>query len=259
MTVDAHPSHHLLKYAALILAIVLILAWLLGLAHHHTRTAPVQPHPVAAAPVPHPAALAAAHPASAKTAAAAAALPVGPITLPAQPAPANLAARHAQIGIASVPSDGGQWVTVGAVAVSAPTASFTTKAPAALSAVAPSDGDEGITWRGWFQAPRAGTYTIAAQVAGAQMEPLTVTVDGIAPPIIKMQRTCGLFGTCPAAPTTAAGVVALAKGWHEITARGTVAAAAPCSVTLYMRAPGSDAPTAIVPAWPLSNGKAGGP
>ena len=245
---NGRHSLHLVRYAAITIFIMLGLSWVVGFFQHHTPTS--TPTPVHHA-VPAPAG--AASPARASTMA----LPAGPITLPPQPAPPGLIPGHAQIALASAPSQQSPWTDLGAATVSAPTASLTTIAPKALSAVAPSSGIVRFRWRGWFNAPAAGTYTLAASISSGGVGDLALRVDGVTNPVLSMRRNCGLWGDCPTTATTGAGSVALAAGWHEIVATIKTDAGSKSDITLYMRAPGADAPVVLVPSWPI--GKAGAP
>ena len=243
---NGRHSLHIVRYAAITIFIMLGLSWVVGFFQHHS--APTTPAtPVHVAPTP-----AGASPARASTMA----LPAGPITLPAQPAPAGLIPGHAQISLASAPSQQAPWTDLGAATVTAPTASLTTTAPRVLAAVAPSSGIVRFRWRGWIQAPTAGSYTIAASISGGGVGALDLRVDGVASPVLSMRRNCGLWGDCPSTPTTGAGSVALAAGWHQIVATIKTDAGSKADVTLYMRAPNASAPVVLMPSWP---GKAGAP
>ena len=244
---NGRHSLHIVRYAAITIAVMLGLSWVVGFFQHHsaptTTPAPVQhavPAPAGAAPAR----------ASTMT------LPAGPITLPPQPAPAGLIPGHAQIAIASAPSQQAPWTSLGAAVVSAPTASLTTIAPKALSAVAPSSGIMRLRWRGWIDAPAAGTYTMAASINGGGVGALDLRVDGVTDPVLSMRRNCGLWGDCPSTPTTGAGSVALAAGWHEIETTIKTDAGSKADITIYMRAPNADAPVVLVPSWPAAAGGA---
>ena len=244
---NGRHSLHIVRYAAITIAIALGLSYVVGFFQHHAPTVST-PAPVQHA-TPAPAGAAPAH-ASTMT------LPAGPITLPPQPAPAGLMPGHAQIALASAPSQQAPWTDLGAAVVSAPTASLVTTAPRALAAVAPSSGIVRYRWRGWIQAPVAGSYTLAARIDGGGVGNLALRMDGVASPVLSMSRNCGLWGDCPATATTGAGSVALAQGWHQIEATIKVDAGSRADVTLYMRAPGSDAPVVLVPSWPAAAGGA---
>ena len=237
-------SLHIVRYAAITIALMLGISWIVGFFQHHAPT--TTPTPAHATPAP----AGAASPARASTMA----LPAGPITLPPQPAPAGLVPGHAQISLASAPSQQAPWTALGAATVAAPTASLVTTAPRALAAVAPSSGIVRFRWRGWIDAPTAGTYTLAASISGGGVGALTLRVDGIASPVLSMSRNCGLWGDCPTTPTTGAGSVALAAGWHQIAATIKTDAGSKADITIYMRAPGSDAPVVLVPSWPAAGG-----
>ena len=245
---NGRHSLHIVRYAAITIAIALGLSWVVGFFQHHAP-ASTTPTPVHHA-VPAPAG--AASPARASTMA----LPAGPITLPPQPAPAGLIPGHAQIALASAPSQQAPWTDLGAATVAAPTASLTTIAPKALSAVAPSSGVVRFRWRGWIDATASGTYTLAARIDGGGVGALDLRVDGVTDPVLDMRRSCGLWGDCPATATTGAGSVALSAGWHEVVATIKVDAGSKADVTLYMRAPNASAPVVLVPSWPAGAGGA---
>ncbi|MBW8075266.1 MULTISPECIES: hypothetical protein [Metallibacterium] len=245
---NGNHSLHLVKWAALSIGVMIVLSYAVGFMKHHApavvRSAPAMALSHATAP---------AAPAHASTLV----LPAGPITLPAQPAPAGLARGHAQIALASAPSLQSQWTSLGSAIIASQTASFETVVPPSLSAVAPSAGLMRLRWHGWIRAKAAGTYVLAARIDGGPVESLALRLDGIASPVLTMQRSCGLWGQCPSAPTTAAGSVALAAGWHEIAATITSYVGSKADATLYMRAPGSATPSVLVPAWPVAAGKGG--
>ena len=246
---NGRHSLHIFRYAVLTIAIMLGLSWIVGFFQHHapaaTTPAPAPAQHTAPAPAPAPAGAAPAH-ASTMT------LPAGPITLPPQPAPAGLQPGHAQIALASAPNQQAPWVSLGAAIVSAPTASFVTVAPRALAAIAPSSGIVRYRWRGWFNAPTAGTYTLAARIDGGVVGALDLRVDGIASPVLSMSRMCDLMGVCPTAPTTGAGSVVLSAGWHEVQATIRTDASSRADITIYMRAPGSGTPAVLMPSWPAA-------
>ena len=246
---NGRHSLHLVRYAAITIAIALGLSYVVGFFQHHAPAPASTPTPAHVAPAP----AGAPAPAHASTMA----LPAGPITLPPQPAPAGLIPGHAQISLASAPSQQSPWTDLGAAVVASPTASLTTTAPRVLAAVAPSSGIVRFRWRGWIQAPTAGSYTIAASISGGAVGALTLRVDGIASPVLSTRRDCGLWGDCPSTPTTGAGSVALAAGWHEVVATIKTDAGSKSDITLYMRAPNADAPVVLMPSWPTA--KAGAP
>ena len=248
---NGNHSLHLVRWAALSIGVMIALSYVIGLMNSHAPApAPVPAPAMALSHTTAPAALAA--PARASTLA----LPAGPILLPAQPAPAGLARGHAQIALASAPSLQSPWTSLGSAVIAAPTASFATVVPHALAAVAPSSGLMRLRWHGWIRAKTAGEYTLAARIDGGPVESLALRLDGIASPVLTMQRDCGLWGQCPSAPTTAAGSVALSAGWHEIAATVTSYVGSKADATLYMRAPGAATPAVLVPAWPAIKGGA---
>ena len=243
---NGRHSLHLVRYAVITIAVMLVISWIVGLFEHVAAppapaSAPTPPHHA----VPAPAGAAPAH-------ASTMALPAGPITLPPQPAPPGLIPGHAQIALASAPNQQAPWVSLGAAVVSAPTASFATVAPRALAAIAPSSGIVRYRWRGWIQAPAAGTYTLAASISGGVVGGLTLRVDGIAPPVVSMVRLCNLMGDCPSTPTTGAGSVVLAQGWHQIVATIKTDVGSKADITLYERAPSSGTPVVLTPSWPAA-------
>ena len=245
---NGRHSLHLVRYAAITIAVMLGLSWVVGFFQHHS--APTTPTPTPAHVAPAPAGAPAPAHASTMT------LPAGPITLPPQPMPPGLIPGHAQISLASAPSQQAPWTALGAATVAAPTASLVTTAPRALAAVAPSAGIVRFRWRGWIDAPTAGTYTLAARIDGGGVGNLALRVDGVASPILSMSRNCGLWGDCPSTPTTGAGSVALAAGWHQIAVTVKTDAGSKADITLYMRAPNVSAPTVLMPSWPVSAGGA---
>ena len=205
--------------------------------------------------VPHPAATGTPHPVAQPAAPAAPAVPVGPILLPGQAPGGHMQDAHAQVAIASAQVAAGPWTDLGDVVVHAPTASFSTTAPHALAAIAPSSGWIRIRWSGWMQAPVAGTYTVAMSVSGGPTQSAEIRIDGVAQPIASAVRACGWMGMCALPTSTAAGAVALAAGWHLVQVEVIAPAAAgagsqPADVTVYARAPDSGAPAVIVPSWP---------
>ena len=241
---NGRHSLHIVRWAAITIAVMLGLSWVVGFFQHHAPTS-TTPAPAHVAPTP-----AGAAPAHASTMA----LPAGPITLPPQPAPPSLVQGHAEIALASAPSQQAPWTDLGAAVVTAPTASLTTVAPKALSAIAPTSGIVRYRWRGWIDAPVAGTYTLAASISGGGVGALNLRIDGIASPVLDMSRNCGLWGDCPSTPTTGAGSVALAAGWHQVAVTIKTDAGSRADVTLYMRSPGASAPVVLVPSWPAAGG-----
>ena len=246
---NGRHSLHIVRYAAITIFIMLGLSYVIGFFKHHApapASTPATPARATPAPAGAPA------PAHASTMA----LPAGPVTLPPQPAPVGLIPGHAQIALASAPSQQSPWTDLGAATVTAPTASLVTVAPRVLAAVAPSSGIVRYRWRGWIQAPTAGTYTLAVRIDGGGVGTLTLRVDGVTDPVLDMRRNCGLWGDCPSTPTTGAGSVALAQGWHQIVATIKTDAGSKADVTIYMRAPDAASPVVLVPSWPAAAGGA---
>ncbi len=246
---NGNHSMHLVKWAALSIGVMIVLSYAVGFMKNH---APAAVQPVSALAQSHAAAPAAPAPAPSSTLA----LPAGPITLPAQPAPAGLARGHAQLALASSPGPQSPWTSLGTALVAAQTASFETVVPHALAAVAPSAGLMRLRWHAWIHAKISGTYVLAARIDGGPVQALALRLDGVASPVLTMQRSCGLFGQCPSSATTAAGSVNLAAGWHAIQATVTSYVGSKADVTLYMRAPKAATPAVLVPAWPAA-GKGG--
>ena len=245
---NGRHSMHIVRYAAISIAVALGLSYVVGFFQHAAPT----PAPASHATPATPASPAGASPAHASTMT----VPSGPITLPAQPAPAGLIQGHAQIALASAPDQQAPWTALGAAVVSSPTASLTTQAPRALAAVAPTSGIVRYRWRGWFDAQSAGTYTMAASISGGVVGDLALRIDGIASPVLSMRRLCDLMGDCPSTATTGAGSVALAAGWHEVAVTIKTDAGSKADVTIYLRAPGAGTPVVLVPSWPAA-GKGG--
>ena len=243
---NGRHSLHIVRYAAITIFIMLGLSWIVGFFQHHSAPT-TTPTPAHATPAP-----AGASPAHASTMT----LPAGPITLPPQPAPVGLMPGHAEIALASAPSQQSPWTSLGAAVVASPTASLTTTAPRVLAAVAPSSGIVRYRWRGWIDAPTAGTYTLAASISGGGVGALDLRVDGVTSPVLDMRRSCGLWGDCPTTATTGAGSVALAAGWHEVVATIKTDAGSKADITIYMRAPDAASPVVLVPSWPAGAGGA---
>lgn len=190
-------------------------------------------------------------------AAAAAPVQAGLLTLPAQtPASAPVAGR-AQIAMAgaALPPYGvpASFQSLGLAQVKEHVASFTVAAPKPLKSVAPSNGLIRLRWRSWYRATGAGSTTLVASIAGGDLKSIAVLVDGQQAPVLQAAReVCNAFDGCPPTSTTAAGAAVLAPGWHEIEVKAVASAtgAPRPTVTLFVRAPGADAPQALIPSWP---------
>ena len=108
-----------------------------------------------------------------------------------------------------------------------------------------------LFWHAWFRVPARGTYDIAAISDGRVL----VFVDQRDAMIVRWRSNC-LPGR-GAVTTTAAGVVALAAGWHEISGDVATCGRGPAvrpatTVTLSIRAPGASAAVPLVPYWPAA-------
>ena len=244
---NGHHSMHLFRW--LMIGGGLILALALATTVVSDLTPAPAPAPVV---VPHPAATGTPHPVARP---AAPVVPTGPILLPGQQPGGVMRGAHAQVAIASAQVAAGPWTDLGDVVIHAPTASFSTVAPTALRAVAPSSGWVRVRWSGWMKAQAGGVYTLAMSVSGGPTQSVVMTVDGIAQPVASAVRNCGWMGMCQLPTSTAAGSVALAAGWHlvQVTVIAPAAAGAgsqPADVTIYARAPDSGTPAVIVPRWP---------
>lgn len=210
------------------------------------------PAPVAA-PARH-APIAPAHPAHTATAAAPAPAPValGPVMLPAQPAPAGVRQGYAQRAIASAPipatyGDAPQWVALATTVESSPTGSWSTAVPQALGAIAPSSGLIQTTVTADVRIAHDGLHVLILSVAGGPAK-ASLTVDGQAAALASVTRTCSAFTGCPQDPTTAAGSVTLAKGLHVVSLTAQDAVGDPAAtLDIYMRGPGAAMPMAITP------------
>lgn len=251
---NGHHSTHLFRWlvigGGMILALAVATTVVQDLTPAPAPAPRVVPHPAAAAGTPHPA-----------VQPAAPVVPTGPILLPGQAPGGHMQDAHAQVAIASAAGSAGPWTDLGDVVVSALTSSFSTRAPHALAAVAPSSGWIRVRWSGWMQAPAAGKYTVAMSVSGGPTQSAEIRIDGVAQPIANAVRACGWMGMCALPTSTAAGSVALASGWHlvQVEVIAPVAPATgeqPAGVTVYARAPDSGTPAVIVPSWPAAAGAA---
>jgi len=255
-------SLHLVRWAGVVVAFAMALSVITGLftSHpaHQATPAPAPAPRIAPAPASRPA-VAPGTPHVAAEPATAPAQPAGPILLPAQQPGGTMRVAHAQIALASGAA-AGPWIDLGDAIVHAPTSSFSTVAPAALRAVAPTTGYARVRWSGWIQAPVAGAYTLAMSVSGGPTQSAAMRVDGVAQPIASATRACGWMGMCSLPTSTAAGSVALAPGWHivQVTVIAPASAGAgsqPADVTVYARAPDSGTPAVLVPSWPAAKAK----
>ncbi len=244
-TIASAPA--LYKWAGAALVIVLFAGYFTG------GGGASNPRPSTTAPV-HAAAAPAAAPAPA---ASTAQVQAGPLTLPAQTPPGAPLAGRAEIAMAgaALPPYGVTPIfqSLGRSRVGEHIASFTVDAPKPLTSVAPSAGLLRLRWHSWYRAVAAGSYTLVASIAGGDLRSITMRVDGQQAPVLQGTRAvCSAFTGCPPTATTVAGAVTLAAGWHsiEVEAVADATGAPRPTVTLFVRAPGADAPTALVPSWP---------
>lgn len=179
---------------------------------------------------------------------------LGPVMLPAQPAPANLARGTSMRTLAAAPQPVDytghpptDWVSVATVNEPTPTASWSTSPGKTLQSVDPTSGYVRDTWTFWVQIEHAGPHTLVLRLSNGPAKPATVTIDGSASPAITTTYECGAWGGCgPAA--TAMATVGFAAGWHQVTVEITEHATdGATTAELYMRSPTEDLPTAIVP------------
>jgi len=250
---NGHHSLHLVRWTAIVVAVWVALSLITGLFNRETSHAARQAAPaprIAAVATPAPASTASPSPARGATTTVAP-IALGPALVPPQAPPAHLLPGRARVALASAQHQAGPWVALGAVNVRAPTAVITTRTPKALAAVAPSSGLIRLRWSGWIDATAVGSYTLAVQVAGGPAT-VTVTVDGVQ--AVRVARSCGWMGVCPSSPTSGAGSIGLAAGWHEITATAIAPAGQVATATLYEIAPGGAAPTVITTSAPAVTG-----
>ena len=184
----------------------------------------------------------------------------GPLTLPAQTPPGTPVSGHAEIAMAAaaLPPYGvpASFQSLGRAQVREHIASFTVDAPKPLRAVAPSNGLIRLRWRTWLHASKPGAYTLVASIGGGDLRNIEAFVDGQQTPVLQGTReVCNAFNGCPPTSTTVAGAAMLSPGWHEIEVSAVAAAtgAPRPAVTLFVRAPGADAPAALVPSWPAAS------
>ena len=197
--------------------------------------------------------------ASAATAAApAVALAIGPVMLPAQPAPANLvrgtttraldAAPKPEQFTGKLPTD---WATVASVIEQTPTASWSTAPGKTLQSVDPSSGYVRDTWTAWIHVAHDGAHTLVLRLSQGSALTATVTTDNTASPAITASRNGAWSGSGPA--TTSIATVGLMTGWHSITVQVIqLATDEAATVDLYMRGPAASVPIAIVPSAPAA-------
>lgn len=258
----SHTHNFLLGFLALSAVAVVGAAMLFGALQNHLAGVEGVP---AAKPVPaHVAPVHPAHPATAArsaTAAAPVAVALGPVELPAQPAPAGLRQGVALRAIASSPTpavygDQPVWTQLATATEPSATGSWSTAIPASLRAIAPSSGLIQTVITSYIRIATAGQHVLILSVSGGPAK-ASLTIDGQAAPLASVARTCSAFGGCPQNPTTSAGSVTLAVGLHvlTLTAQTSVGDQA-ATMDAYMRGPGAAMPVAIVP-WASPAGVAG--
>ena len=203
-------------------------------------------------PAAHPAAPARPATIARATSAPSTAVALGPVMLPAQPAPAGLHQGYAQRSIASSPApatygDQPIWTQLAATVEPSATGSWSTAIPAALRAIAPSSGLVQTQITAYVRVATAGAHTLILSVSGGPAK-AALAIDGQAAPLAQIARACNAFSGCPQANTTGAGSVTLAAGLHVLTVSAQDAVGDPAAtLDVYMRGPGAAMPTAIQP------------
>ena len=250
---NSHTHNFLLHYGAIAGGVILLVSaagWIFS------RPLPPLPatHP---APAPaHPATIARA------TSAPTPAVALGPVMLPAQPAPQGLRQGFAQRAIASSPTPAAYgdlpvWTALAATTEPSATGSWSTTIPAVLRAIAPSAGLMRTRLTAYVRVANAGAHVFILSVGGGPAK-AALTVDGQAVPLAQIARACAAFTGCPQNPSTGAGSVNLAVGVHVVTITATTAVGdQAATLDVYERGPGSAMPTAIVP-WAVPAGVAKG-
>lgn len=258
---QSHSHNFLLHYGGIAAGAILIVSaagWIFSRPLPQlpaTHPAPAHVAQTHAAPT-HPASIAHATTAVVPTPAA-----LGPVELPAQPAPAGLRQGYALRAIASSPTpavygDTPQWTPLATAAEPAPIGSWSTAVPAALRAIAPSAGLVQTRLTAYVHVQNSGAHVFILSVSGGPAK-AALTIDGQAAPLAAVTRTCGVFTGCSQNATTSAGSATLAKGLHVLvltaqTAVGDQAA----TLDVYERGPTAAMPTAIQP-WGVPAGAAG--
>ncbi len=258
---NSHTHSFLLGYLALGAVAVIGVGMLFDALQNHWAgvegVPAAKPVPTHAAPA-HPATVA--HTAT-TTAPAPVAAALGPVELPAQPAPSGLRQGYAVRAIASSPlpaayGDRPQWTALATAAEPSPTGSWSTAVPQALRSIAPSAGLVQTTLTAYVRAANAGAHVLILSVSGGPAK-AELTVDGQAAPLAQIARACSAFGGCPQANTTSAGSVTLAQGLHVLTLTATTAVGdQAATLDVYERGPSAAMPTAITP-WSVPAGAAG--
>lgn len=217
---------------------------------HAAPAAPAQPAPARSATVAH-----------STTTAPTPAVALGPVMLPAQPAPAGLRRGFALRAIASSPTpavygDQPVWTALASETEAAATGSWSTAIPAALRSIAPSSGLVQTQLTASIRVATAGAHVLILSVSGGPAK-AALTIDGQAIPLAQITRTCSAFTGCPQNPSTGAGSVMLAAGLHVLTLTATTAVGdEAATLDVYMRGPTAAMPVAIVP-WAVPAGTGG--
>lgn len=259
---NSHTHNFLLHYGGIAAVAVLLMAAIGTVFSSHQPPLPAAKPASARAVVvsAHPAPTTPAHSATTATAPMPA-VALGPVELPAQPAPAGLRQGFALRAIASSPlpatyGDQPQWTALATVAEPSATGSWSTGVPQALRSIAPSSGLIQTTITGYIRIAHDGPHVLILSVSGGPAK-AELTIDGQAAQLASVVRTCSAFTGCPQNPSTSAGSVNLAVGLHvwTLTAQASVGDA-PAMMDIYMRGPGDSMPVAVTP-WAVSAGAGG--
>ncbi|MFK4448476.1 hypothetical protein ABH944_008556 [Caballeronia udeis] len=175
---------------------------------------------------------------------------LGDVILPGQPEPAGLTPRAMQFSLESQAQNA--WSSVGSIVEQASVASFTTQAPPALAATAPTDGMLRNTWTFWFKLDKDQKTTFVYHVAGNAPVSATVAIDDSQDPLLSAKLNVLMVGN-RADPVTIAGSLGLGAGWHKavVAMQHEVFGNFPnatATAILYMHGPGEGVPVAVVPA-----------
>lgn len=171
---------------------------------------------------------------------------IGPVELPAQPAPAGLESGHVVRSVYS--GSPGNWTLVGAGLESSPVSSRSNALPADLAALAPSNTGRRTTWSGWFRVSTSGNFTFYLSATGGAAA-VNLIIDGQPSPTASIDRKCNPFDGCPKDPTNGLGGADLAAGWHNFQVSSTAPAGADAAViTLFARRPGAAMPAELIPS-----------
>lgn len=184
--------------------------------------------------------------------------------LPALPAPAALMKSGAwQLTVQTVAAAPGQdpttlpGQTVGTVVKASPTASFSGAVPGSMAAFVTAGKPVRLTYSFDFQAPAAGSYLIAVNLAGNASATARVMLDGRADPLMTLKRNFNALWAADAPAQAGSASVTLAAGLHSIeavldTTAATQAAHAP-TLDFYLKPAAAPMPAAMVPLWASSS------